>query len=89
MCAMWPYNVHVCWSFADHAVDKRQTLHIDNLAVTTFNKIIASNLGNCKDSVAGGCQNDNGSYSGKTEVGSRLLRYLYKYLANRLLNSDI
>lgn len=54
----------------------RDKLHIGNLAVTDFNKIIASNLGNWKDSAAGGCQDDNGSDSGKAEAGSRLLRYL-------------
>lgn len=83
---MWPHNVHVCWSFVKHVTDKRQTLHIGNLAVTDFNKIIASNLGNWKDSAAGGCQDDNGSDSGKAEAGSRLLRYLDKYLVNWLLN---
>lgn len=57
--------------------------------MTDFNKIIASNLGNWKDITAGGCQDDDGSDSGKGEVGCRLLRYLYKYVVNWLLNSDI
>lgn len=86
---MWPHSVHVCWSFVEHVTGKRQTLHIGNVAVTEFNKIIASNLGNRKDSAAGGCQDDDGSDFGKADVGSRLLRYLCKYLVNWLLNSDI
>lgn len=58
--------------------------------MTDFNKITASNLGNWKDQpAAGGCRDDDGSDSGKGEVGCGFLRYLYKYLVNLLLYSDI